>query len=312
MSEAEPDRAALLRRWLELTRHVLPGMAASQRWPIRYDHCFMRVCLDVACGEPWTRAVPPPAIRNLSDGQLALAVAVAERVVASPDSLAALNGQSLRWRRASRAVSPISPAPVALHAAARPADTKTGLRRWLLEREAGMTEIAKKTDEKLWTKVKAKVTKGDKGGHPGQWSARKAQLATSEYKSEGGGYEGGKTQDNHLQQWTKEDWGTASGKESLETGERYLPREARDKLTPAEYKRTSAKKKRDMHHGAQHSAQPEDVARKVADTRDKGASAKGQGPKGPSRARLYEEAKERDIPGRSRMSRAELEQALRS
>jgi len=34
--------------------------------------------------------------------------------------------------------------------------------------------------------------KGPKGGKPGQWSARKAQLLASEYKEAGGGYKGGK------------------------------------------------------------------------------------------------------------------------
>ena len=29
---------------------------------------------------------------------------------------------------------------------------------------------------------------GSKGGKPGQWSARKAQLLASEYKKKGGGY----------------------------------------------------------------------------------------------------------------------------
>ena len=35
------------------------------------------------------------------------------------------------------------------------------------------------------------------------------------------------------------------------------------------------------------------------------------GERGPTRADLYEEAKRRDLPGRSRMSKAELERALR-
>ena len=38
--------------------------------------------------------------------------------------------------------------------------------------------------EKLFKKIKA----GSRGGKPGQWSARKAQLLASEYKKAGGGY----------------------------------------------------------------------------------------------------------------------------
>ena len=53
-----------------------------------------------------------------------------------------------------------------------------------------MAGTARKTKPELWDKVKTKVTKGEKGGKPGQWSARKAQLATQEYKAAGGGYAG--------------------------------------------------------------------------------------------------------------------------
>lgn len=33
-----------------------------------------------------------------------------------------------------------------------------------------------------------KIKGGAKGGKPGQWSARKAQMLAKEYKSKGGGY----------------------------------------------------------------------------------------------------------------------------
>ena len=33
-----------------------------------------------------------------------------------------------------------------------------------------------------------KIKAGSKGGNPGQWSARKAQLMAVEYKAKGGGY----------------------------------------------------------------------------------------------------------------------------
>ena len=90
-----------------------------------------------------------------------------------------------------------------------------------------MSKTAEKSDPELWDEVKGEVTAGDKGGKPGQWSARKAQMASAEYQKRGGGYEGGKSKDNHLQEWTDEEWGTKSGEKSEETGERYLPKEAR-------------------------------------------------------------------------------------
>lgn len=33
-----------------------------------------------------------------------------------------------------------------------------------------------------------RVKAGSKGGNPGQWSARKAQIVAREYKAKGGGY----------------------------------------------------------------------------------------------------------------------------
>ena len=38
--------------------------------------------------------------------------------------------------------------------------------------------------KRLFNKIKA----GGKGGKPGQWSARKAQMLAKQYKAKGGGY----------------------------------------------------------------------------------------------------------------------------
>jgi hypothetical protein len=164
-----------------------------------------------------------------------------------------------------------------------------------------MAKTAKKTDPGLWEEVKREVTAGDRGGRKGQWSARKAQLATQAYQSRGGGYEGEKSKENALQEWQDEDWGTRSGEKSTETGERYLPKAAREELSDEEYRRTSEKKRRDTRKGRQFSGQPEDVRRKTARHRDGG---------GETKAALYEKAKRRGIQGRSTMTKAELEQAL--
>ena len=164
-----------------------------------------------------------------------------------------------------------------------------------------MSATAKKTDPALWEKVKKEVTESDKGGKPGQWSARKAQAATKAYKDAGGGYAGKKTADNHLTEWTEEEWDTKSGKKSGETGERYLPKAAREKLSDAEYDRSTKKKRADAAKGRQHSKQPADVAKKAATARDAG---------GQTKAELLAKAREKDIPGRSKMSKDELARAL--
>ena len=96
-------REAAVARWLHLVRVALPALATAHRWPIRLDHCLMRVCLDHAIGAPWHERVQRPAIRHLDDAQLGAAIAVAERIAADPALLPALNRASLAMRgKASR------------------------------------------------------------------------------------------------------------------------------------------------------------------------------------------------------------------
>jgi hypothetical protein len=173
-----------------------------------------------------------------------------------------------------------------------------------------MAVTARKTDPALWDKVKTEVTQGDRGGRPGQWSARKAQMAVQSYKKQGGRYAGGKDADNHFKQWTDERWGTESGARSRDTGERYLPERARRDLTRAEYAETTAKKRDDTRKGKQFSAQPPAIAGKTA--RDRSHGAKGGGPDLASlrRADLMAKAVQAGISGRSRMSKDQLVKAL--
>ena len=169
-----------------------------------------------------------------------------------------------------------------------------------------MSATAEKTDTALWERVKHEITQGDKGGRPGVWSARKAQMAVQAYKKAGGGFKGDKPEaDNHLRQWEKEEWGTRSGGESLETGERYLPKRAREAMSDEEYARTTEAKRAGLKKGERQTAQPADVARKAALHRG------GHGRWGDkTKADLMAEARKRDIPGRSKMSREQLEAAL--
>lgn len=71
-----------------------------------------------------------------------------------------------------------------------------------------------------------------------------------------------------LKKWTSEDWGTKSGKPSTQgpkaTGERYLPKKARESLSAKEYAATTKKKRQDTAAGKQFSKQPKKVAKKTA------------------------------------------------
>lgn len=115
------------------------------------------------------------------------------------------------------------------------------------------------TEPELREHIKEEVLAGDKGGKPGQWSARKAQLVAHEYVAEGGGYKHppDETQ-QHLKQWGDEHWHTADGKPAIRDDgkggvetHRYLPDAAWKELSPEEKKSTDAAKVRSSRKGQQ-------------------------------------------------------------
>ena len=85
------------------------------------------------------------------------------------------------------------------------------------------------TDPELRARLKDEIQAGDRGGKPGQWSARKAQLLVREYEKAGGGYtDAGHRSDRqrHLKQWQQQDWHTAGGDADARGDDgtaRYLP-----------------------------------------------------------------------------------------
>jgi len=90
-----------------------------------------------------------------------------------------------------------------------------------------------------------------------------------QYKKAGGGYSGSRTgKQKSLSKWTKEDWGTKSGKPSTQgpkaTGERYLPKKAREALSSKEYAATSRAKREGTRQGKQFVKQPKSIAKKTA------------------------------------------------
>lgn len=118
-----------------------------------------------------------------------------------------------------------------------------------------------RTNEALWEKAKAEA----KAKMGGKHSARAMQLAGKIYKDKGGSYTGPKTEaQKSMSKWTKEEWGTKSGKPSSKTGERYLPKKAIEALTPSEYAATTRAKREGTRQGKQFVAQPKKVAEKVA------------------------------------------------
>lgn len=121
-----------------------------------------------------------------------------------------------------------------------------------------------RTNEKLWEQAKAEAKTKMGGKH----SARAMQMAGKIYREKGGKYTGEKTAaQKSLSKWTKEEWGTKSGKNSTlgpkPTGERYLPKKAREALTNKEYAATTKAKREGTKSGKQFVAQPKKIAEKT-------------------------------------------------
>ncbi|CDM29967.1 hypothetical protein DTO013E5_8326 [Penicillium roqueforti] len=118
----------------------------------------------------------------------------------------------------------------------------------------------KYTDPELRDEIKKEVHNSDKGGKPGQWSARKAQMMASEYKKRGGGYnttkeEGQTESQKHLDNWTKEEWQTKEGsgtaRQDDDSRKRYLPKKAWENLSEKEKDETDEKKVEESQGGKQ-------------------------------------------------------------
>lgn len=122
---------------------------------------------------------------------------------------------------------------------------------------------AKKKNPELWSRIVSSVKASSKGGRPGQWSARKAQLATKKYKSAGGKYSGPKSSSNSLSKWTKQKWRTSDGSPS-KGKKRYLPDKAWKSLSSSEKAATNRAKSKGNAQGKQFVSQPKKIAKKVA------------------------------------------------
>lgn len=92
------SRENLVDRWFALTRERMPGLAEQRGWPVRLDHCFMRILLDNALGAKWNDEIPAPAYSNAPPEVLERAIGLGEAVISGDEDLAELNRNSLGWR----------------------------------------------------------------------------------------------------------------------------------------------------------------------------------------------------------------------
>ena len=125
---------------------------------------------------------------------------------------------------------------------------------------------ATKTKPKLWKRIVASVKSGSKGGRPGQWSARKAQIATARYKKAGGGYRGKKSSSNKLTKWSKQKWDYVSKgdkKKPRAKRGRYLPESVRKSLSRGQKAYTNRKKRQATAKGKRRAKYTRTVAKRV-------------------------------------------------
>jgi hypothetical protein len=99
MADLPVDRAARLAAYKHLTEVELPARASASRWPIRFDHCFKRICLDNACGDVWHRHIRRPAQEHIDEPYLTAAIQFGQRILdEGRPALEELNHKSLAWR----------------------------------------------------------------------------------------------------------------------------------------------------------------------------------------------------------------------
>lgn len=171
----------------------------------------------------------------------------------------------------------------------------------------------KYTQPDLREQIKEEIKQSDKGGKPGQWSARKSQLLVQEYEKQGGGYRQDEKDEaaQSLEAWTEQNWQTLEGDaEAREDGitKRYLPAEVWERLSAAEKREAERTKESGSQSGEQYVGWTPAIKRAMA--------AAGYAPDAadeePTKAELYEQAQQLDIEGRSQMNKSELQQAVHS
>ena len=93
-------KAPLKAHLRQLANEDFPAAARAGGYPIRFNHCFLRVVYDNLVGNKWQRVLTgkQPAIHQLTEEQLRRAIEIGEAITAEAGVCRALNEQSLGWR----------------------------------------------------------------------------------------------------------------------------------------------------------------------------------------------------------------------
>lgn len=170
----------------------------------------------------------------------------------------------------------------------------------------------KYTKPDLRRELKAEIKQSDKGGEPGQWSARKSQLLVQEYEKQGGGYLKDEKDDaaRSLEEWTEQNWKTVDGNQARqgEITKRYLPEDVWKQLSDDEREAACTSKKSGSQDGEQYVSWTPAITRVMKDLGYIDGSEETLADL--TKAALYRKAKGRDISGRSTMDKGDLVDAL--
>lgn len=169
----------------------------------------------------------------------------------------------------------------------------------------------KYTEPDLRREIKDQLMDSDKGGEPGQWSARKSQMLVQEYERRGGGYKQNKRDEaaQSLEAWTAQDWQTIEDEGDADddgTMQRYLPAKIWAMLTDAQAKEAEQTKIKTSDKGQQYADWPDFIKRAMV-----AAGFAENADADPTVDELQTWARQLDIDGRSGMNKEELLDAIR-
>ena len=167
----------------------------------------------------------------------------------------------------------------------------------------------KYTKPDLRREIKEEIKQSDKGGKPGQWSARKSQLLVQEYEKQGGGYKKDKKDEaaQSLEEWGEQNWQTkeGEGRARQDGTKRYLPEKVWEKLSDEEQKEAEQTKKEASQRGDQYVKWTPAIKRAMQE-----AGYTSNEDSELTKQELYEEAKALDVSDRSKMNKDELKQSV--
>lgn len=167
----------------------------------------------------------------------------------------------------------------------------------------------KYTKPDLRRKIKEELKESDKGGKPGQWSARKSQLLVQEYEKRGGDYKKNQKDEaaKSLEEWGEQNWQTASGEARARKDgktKRYLPEEVWDKLSEEQKKKAEQIKEEASQKGQQFVEWTPAIKEAMQEAGYLEEDTE------PTKQELYKQAQKLDISDRSKMNKQELQEAV--